>query len=202
MKKHPAIALIELASIPVGIQTGDAMLKQAPISILRAGTVHNGKFLVLVGGSVASVEEAYAKGLATGGDLVVDQVILPDVHEHVFAAIAGERKPCGNDALAIIETFSVAAILQATDAAVKGTAISLAEIRLADDIGGKAIAIYAGPVEEVETAVRISNDVLPNPDLMLSDTVIPSLDQNMARQIDHTTSFAGSKLDVLSQGEI
>ena len=33
MKKHPAIALIEFAHIPVGIEAGDAMLKQAPISL-------------------------------------------------------------------------------------------------------------------------------------------------------------------------
>lgn len=202
MKNFPAIALIELASIPVGVHVGDAMVKQAPVSVLRSGTVHNGKFLVLVGGSVASVDEAYATGLAAGGDLVIDKVNLSDIHEQVLAAIRGERKSCGTQAVGVIETFSVAAILRATDAAIKGTQCELVEIRLADDLGGKAIAIYSGPVEEVETAVRISNEVLSNSDLMLSDIVIPKLDPHMAQQLDLTTLFANSKLDDLPEGEI
>ena len=48
---EPALALLELDSIAAGIEAGDAMAKRAPIEILRAGTVHPGKYLVLVGGA-------------------------------------------------------------------------------------------------------------------------------------------------------
>ncbi|MDO9548824.1 MAG: BMC domain-containing protein, partial [Candidatus Marinimicrobia bacterium] len=77
MKKYPALALIELSNIAAGILTGDAMVKVAPISVLKAGTVHNGKYLILIGGSVASVEEAFHKGLTAGGEQVIDKVLLP-----------------------------------------------------------------------------------------------------------------------------
>jgi hypothetical protein len=63
---QPAIALLEFDSIAVGVRAGDAMVKRAPVEVTYAGTVHPGKYLVLVGGDVASVEEAYAAGLDAG----------------------------------------------------------------------------------------------------------------------------------------
>jgi len=136
MKKYPALALIELSNVAVGILTGDAMVKVAPISVLKAGTVHNGKYLILIGGSVASVEEAYYKGLATGLEQVIDKVLLPDVHNNVNEAVLGKRSNCTDEALGVFETSSVAATIQSADAAVKSTRVNIIEIRLADDIGG------------------------------------------------------------------
>ena len=63
---RPAIALLELHSIARGIEAGDAMAKRAPVDVLRAGTVHPGRFLVLVGGATADVEEALDAGRAVG----------------------------------------------------------------------------------------------------------------------------------------
>ncbi len=63
---QPALALIEFDSIAAGVQAGDAMAKKAPVARVAAGTVHNGKYLVLVAGEVADVEESYAEGLARG----------------------------------------------------------------------------------------------------------------------------------------
>ena len=59
---EPALGLLELESIAAGIEVGDAMAKRAPVELLRAGTVHPGKYLVLVGGDVADVEEALEAG--------------------------------------------------------------------------------------------------------------------------------------------
>ena len=94
MDRYPEIALIEYSSIATGIYCGDAMVKRAPITVLKSGTVHQGKFLVLIGGSVAAVEESYEEGLAMGGDSVVDKVFLPFVHTQVHDAILGKRQPC------------------------------------------------------------------------------------------------------------
>jgi len=46
---QPAIALLEFDSIAIGVRAGDAMVKRAPVEITYAGTVHPGKYLVLVG---------------------------------------------------------------------------------------------------------------------------------------------------------
>ena len=69
---QPAIALVEFSSIAIGMRAGDAMVKRAPVEVTYAGTVHPGKYLVLVGGDVASVEESFAAGLAAGGVAFLD----------------------------------------------------------------------------------------------------------------------------------
>ena len=52
---QPALALIELDSIAAGVQAGDAMAKKAPVAQIVSGTVHNGKYLVMVSGEVGDV---------------------------------------------------------------------------------------------------------------------------------------------------
>jgi microcompartment protein CcmL/EutN len=202
MKKYPALALLELSNIASGILTGDAMVKTAPVSVLKAGTVHNGKYLILIGGSVASVEEAYAKGLATGQDKVVDRVLLPDVHGSVIEAVTGKRLDCAEEALGVFETTTVAATIRSADAAVKGTRTRIVEIRLADDIGGKAFVIYNGKVEEVTEALEISRKTLDDPTVILNESLIPNLHSDMARQLQHSTYFSKNNLEKLEGGEL
>ena len=60
MKKYPAIAIVELASIADGIYCTDALLKKAPIAMIKSGTVSHGRYLIVIGGSTASVEESLA----------------------------------------------------------------------------------------------------------------------------------------------
>ena len=201
MKSQVALALIELDSVPAGIFTADAMLKEAPIALLKSGTVHNGKYLILVGGSVASVGMAFAKGMSKGRDHLLDAVFLPDIHESVYQACMGIRQSCGSEALSIVEMATVAAILKSADAAVKGSNVQLVELRLADDLGGKSIAIYAGKVEDVEMALNLSEAALENKAFLLSQSIIPSIDTELAKQINNSTTFSATDLATLEQGE-
>ncbi|RME61390.1 BMC domain-containing protein, partial [Candidatus Parcubacteria bacterium] len=154
MKTYPAIAILEFKHIATGIYVTDAMVKQSPISILKAGTVHNGKFLIMVGGSVASVEEAYHKGRSLFPEELIDHVILPDVHPDLHDGILGKTGEAGAEAIGIIETQTVSCAVQSTDRALKETDVDLAVIRLADDLGGKAFSIFSGDLYEVEAAVE------------------------------------------------
>jgi len=201
MKQQDALALIELDSIPAGVLTADAMLKEAPIAVLKSGTVHNGKYLILIGGSVASVGMAFAKGMSKSQDHLLDAVFLPDIHEGVYQACMGSRHDCGNEALSVIETSTVAAVLQSSDAALKGANVELVELRLADDLGGKSIAIYTGKVEDVEMALNISEKVLEKPEHILSQSIIPHIDPELAKQINGSTYFSKSDLSKLDGAE-
>ncbi len=175
---RPAIALLEFDSIARGIEAGDQMVKRAPIEVIRAGTVQPGKYLVLVAGAVADVEEAADSGnqIAT----MVDQVLLPDVHPDVVAALRGVRCTGEGEALGIIETRTVAAIIQAADAGVKGADVTLMEIRLADGLGGKGYLLFQGPVAEVEAAVEIGTSAVP--DRVIS-AVIPQIHPEMGENL-------------------
>ena len=153
---QPAIALLEFDSIAVGIEAGDAMAKRAPIDVLRSGTIHPGRYLVLVGGAVGDVEEAFAAGREVGGPCLLDMVFLPNVHSQVVAAIRGVRETGAGEALGIIETETVASTICAADAGVKGAKVRLLDLRLGDGLGGKGYLLFDGPVAEVEAAVAIA----------------------------------------------
>jgi microcompartment protein CcmL/EutN len=185
---EPALGLLELDSIAAGIAAGDAMAKRSPIEVLRAGTVHPGRYLVLVGGSVADVEEALAAGQEIAADFVRDIVFLPNVHPGVVAGMRGERGTAGGEALGIIETGTVAAIIQAADAGLKGAHVRLLELRLADDLGGKGYLLFDGPVSEVEAAVEAgSSRVATAPGLTWR--VIPLLHAEMAENLAADARF-------------
>lgn len=150
---EPAVCLLEFSSIAKGIEAGDAMIKRAPLQVIRAGTVHPGKYLVLVGGLTADVEEAMRAGRDVAGNSLVDVVFLPDVHPDVVASIGGTRREDAGEALGVIETPTVAATIAAADAGVKGARVTIRDLRLADDLGGKGYVLFGGEVAEVEAAV-------------------------------------------------
>ncbi len=190
MMFDPALSLIEFGSIAAGIQAADAMVKRAPIDVIQAGTVQPGKYLVLVGGLTADVEESLAAGREVGGDAILDIVFLPQVHPNVVAALRGGRSPEPTDALGVLETTSVAAAIRAADAGVKGAQVELVEVRLADGLGGKGIVLYSGLVADVEIAVALGVGSLETPDQLLRQVVIPQLHEEMWENLSQATRFS------------
>lgn len=186
---EPALALLEFSSIAAGIEAADAMVKRAPIDVIKTGTVQPGKYLVLIGGQVADVEESLATGREVGGAAAVDFVYLPQVHPAVVEAIGGGRAPQITDALGVIETTTVAAAIHAADAGVKGAEVQLLEVRLADGLGGKGIVLYTGLVADVEAAIEIGVGVLRQPGLLVRQVVIPQLHPEMWGNIGQATRF-------------
>jgi microcompartment protein CcmL/EutN len=177
-----AIALLEFDSVAAGILAGDAMVKRGPVAEVVTGTVHPGRYLVLVTGDVAAVHEAVDAGRAASLASIVDQVVLPDVHPTVVDAIRGGRRSPAGEALGVIETTTVAAVIEAADAGVKGAEVSLLELHLADGLGGKAYALFSGSVSDVEVAVaggvaRIA------PDRLVGSVVISRLHDELGDNI-------------------
>ena len=190
MMFDPALSLIEFGSIAAGIQAADAMVKRAPIDVIQAGTVQPGKYLVLVGGLTADVEESLAAGREVGRGAILDIVFLPQVHPAVVAALRGGRSPEASDALGVLETTSVAAAIRAADAGVKGAQVELVEVRLADGLGGKGIVLYSGLVADVEIAVALGVESLESPDQLVRQVVIPQLHEEMWENLSQASRFS------------
>jgi microcompartment protein CcmL/EutN len=186
---EPALGLLEIESIAAGIEVGDAMAKRAPIEVLRAGTVHPGKYLVLVGGAVADVEEALEAGREVGALSVRDEVFLPNIHPDVIAGLRGARFGPGDEALGIIETATVPAIIRAADAGLKGAQVRLVELRLADDLGGKGYLLFDGSVSEVEAAVELGSAQVAGA-RGVHARVIPQLHAEMGAELAADARFA------------
>ena len=186
---EPALALVEFSSIAAGILAADAMVKRAPIDTIKTGTVQPGKYLVLIGGMVADVEESVAAGREVGATAVVDYILLPQVHPEVVEAVGGGRVPEVNDSLGVIETTTVAASIHAADAGIKGAVVRLVEVRLADGLGGKGIVLFSGLVADVEAAVEIGVGALERPELLVRQVVIPQLHAEMWDNVSEATRF-------------
>jgi len=185
----PALSLIEFSSIAVGIQAADAMVKRAPLEVIQAGTVQPGKYLVMIGGLTADVEESLAAGRQVGGAAIVDIVYLPQVHPELVQALHGGRAAKPRDALGVVETTSVAAAIQAADAGIKAAEVRLVEVRLADGLGGKGIVLFSGLVADVEIAVERGVAALDRPDQLVRQVVIPQLHDELWANLSQTTRF-------------
>lgn len=181
----PALALLEFDSIARGIEAGDQMVKRAPVEVIRAGTVQPGRYLVLVAGEVADVEEAVTAGESV--PTLVDEVFLPDIHPGVVSALRNQPGTGDGEALGVIETRTVATVIHAADAGIKGADVVIAELRLADGLGGKGYVLFVGPVAEVEAAVEIGAAAV---DATVVTAVIPQLHPEMGENLWAAARFA------------
>ncbi|MGE5275124.1 MAG: BMC domain-containing protein [Verrucomicrobiota bacterium] len=188
---EPAVGLLEFSSIARGIEAGDAMIKSAPLQVIRAGTVHPGKYLVLVGGLTADAEVAMEAGREVGEGSVVDVVFLPDVHPDVVASLGGARREDTGDALGVIEAATVAATIDAADAGVKGARVTIRDLRLADDLGGKGYVLFGGEVAEVEAAVGYAVARTAASGQGVAHVVIPQLHGEMRENLIADPTFGG-----------
>lgn len=172
INNHNAIGMIELNSIAKGYAVSDAMLKAADVEILFNRTICPGKFMVMVAGDVAAVDAAMSAGLSLGVETIVDELLIPNVHSSVFAAIGGTRVIEHTAALGIIETFSAAAVIEAADAAVKAANIQLIDIHLAMAIGGKGYTTMTGDVAAVTAAVDAGAQSIKDKGVLVEKVVI------------------------------
>ena len=178
-----SIGLIELSSIAAGYQVADAMFKAAEVEIILSRTICSGKYMVLIGGDVAAVSSSVEAGGVAGRGNIIDVFIFPNVHPSIFPAIAGVSKVNVLEALGIVESFSVASLIEGADAAVKAARVELIEIRLAMALGGKAFFSITGEVAAVQSAVDVGAGVIAQKGLLVNKVVIPSPRKELLSEI-------------------
>jgi microcompartment protein CcmL/EutN len=203
MKRYPSIAVVEYGSIADGIYCTDALLKKAPIAMIKSGTVSGGRYLVIIGGSTASVEESLNEALEVGQASVLDHTLLPDVHPDVHDAVLGKRLPAAQDAVAILETDSVAANVRAAELALKGTGVRLLELRLAEyEMSGKAISLFNGELHDVQAAMDLATDFLRGRKEYVQHRIICRPHEVLTRHLTDGTGFAAARPRELEGEEV
>lgn len=150
-----SIAAIEFTGIYKGYEVLDYILKSASIERLLSRTICPGKFLTIVKGPVGDVENSISQALEKGAQAIVDSAVISRVDERIFPALSGAGDLCKNppEALAVIETFSVASAISAADAAIKGAEVELLRIHPGMATGGRGIVYLAGNVEDLNSAI-------------------------------------------------
>lgn len=155
------IGLLELTSIARGWAVVDRMVKAATVTVVDAATAQPGKFLIVVTGGVAEIEEALAAGVAEAGTSLFDHLILTNLTPEVPAAINRELAPELGDTVAVVEGFSAASIIAAADAALKAGNVELESIVLLDGLGGKAYLVLTGGRSDIESGVAAARSAMP-----------------------------------------
>jgi microcompartment protein CcmL/EutN len=188
---NQALALLEFDSIAAGVLAVDRMLKQAPIAVLRCGSVHPGRYLALVGGSVASTEEAHTEGvhIARIQGALTDEILLPDPHPLLAAAVGGERNGPRGEAVGVVEVATSPGLLRGMDAVLKSVPVDLVEVRLADDLGGRALAVFDGTLPDVQEALAMIGGRIGERAALCASSLLPRVDETLREVLAAGTRF-------------
>jgi len=174
-----SIGLLETNSVAKGVESADEMLKTADVELLMARTTCPGRYMVMIAGDVAAVQNAVDVGKETAGEFLVDTFVIANVHGAVFPALNCSGPAVELRSLGIIETYTVASCILAADAAAKSADVDLIEIRCATGLAGKSFVTLTGDVGSVRAAVDAGVGELEHEGLIQSYVVIPSPSQEL-----------------------
>lgn len=172
--KEPSLGMIEYKSVARGIFACDAMVKKAPVRIIETHAVCPGKYITIICGEVADVEEAMKAGLEAGKDMVVADLFLPQVHASIIPAMSGTTHIDSFGAVGIIESFAVATLVRAADIAAKATPVQLVELRLANGLGGKGYFVMTGTLSDVQESLNAAKAYVKSEGMLAGCELIPS----------------------------
>jgi microcompartment protein CcmL/EutN len=157
------------------MRTADAVVKKAAVRVLRSHPIDPGKYLLLFAGDVAEVEEGMDAGEEVSAEMLLDRLLLPQVHDEVVPAIIGHHALPPLGSLGIVEAHSVAGAVVGLDAALKAAAVRTVEMRLAAGMGGKGYFVVTGELSDVDAAVEAAVEVA-GPDTMVEVIASPHPD--------------------------
>ncbi|MBC7324824.1 MAG: BMC domain-containing protein [Moorella sp. (in: Bacteria)] len=177
-----AIGLLEVKSLARSFRVADSCLKAAPVS-LQLRTTCPGKALLIISGEISAVQSAVEHGHLEGSTAVINSLVLGNLHQDVLPALAGIAPIKDQEALGIIETFSVSGAILAADAATKASQVYLFDVRPAQGLGGKGLVLFTGSVGAVQVAVAAATRYLDEMGDLVDAVVIPSPHQDLWVQL-------------------
>lgn len=170
----PTLGVLEFSSVARGLLVCDAVLKKAHIRVLRASPVGSGKFIVILTGGEADLLEAMNEGTALGDSFLQGHTYIPQIHAQVVGALARKgRLELVLDAVGILESSSIAALIRAADLAAKTAQVQVVELTFDLDLGGKAFFTLTGELAEVLAALEVAEAYLRSDGAFFAREVIP-----------------------------
>lgn len=169
-----AIGMVEFNSIAKGIYAADQMVKISEVEIVTATTSCPGKYIAIVTGDVAAVEDSVRIGEKMAEEFFVDSIVIPNVEPSIFPAISGATMPSRIQAIGIMESFSLATMIICADQIMKSGELEAIELRLGNGIGGKAYFTYTGDVAAVQSGTDAGLEIAKQKGLLVNAEVIPS----------------------------
>ena len=180
---YKAIGVIELKSIPKGVEAADSALKSAGIDMVSSHPVCPGKYEIVLTGSISNVTVAVEHVVSRFDGYVIDSSIIGRVDEQVIKALFGTQTGARNGSLGLIETFSAASAIKAADLAVKTARVEIYDLRVSRGMGGKGVVMITGEVGDVTAAVEAGANYAKNLSTLSSYTVIAAPHEELWKQM-------------------
>jgi microcompartment protein CcmL/EutN len=190
--------MLQIADVPLGLRSLDALVKEAPVEVFAAGTVQSGHYLVAFGGGVEAVTRSFDRAQALAGGALTGRVLLADAEQRIVPAFRDGvvRWPAPGDALGVVQSGSCPVLLAAVDAALKGALVDLVELRVGDGLGGRALATLWGEIHDVEAAIELACRAISDQEGrrivaagVATTAVIPNADDDVRRAVGSGTRF-------------
>ena len=169
-----AIGMVEFNSMARGIFSADKMVKVSEVDIVTSAPTCPGKYIAIVHGDVAAVEDSVKTGEKVAEEYLVDSIVIPNVHPEIFPAITGTTMPEKISAIGIVESLSMATMIIVADAILKAAELEPIELRLGNGLGGKALFVFTGDVASVEAGIEAGKEVAVDQCLIVNSEIIPS----------------------------
>ena len=167
-----AIGVIELKSIPKGVEATDAALKSAGVELVAAHPSCPGKYEIILTGSISNVTAAVSHVLSKFDGYIIDSSVMGRIDEQVITALFGTQTTARKGALGLIETYSAATTIKAADIAVKTARVEIFDLRVSRGMGGKGVIMITGEVGDVTAAVEAGSNYAKQSGQLSSEAII------------------------------
>lgn len=178
-----SIGVIELKSIPKGIEAADASLKSAGVEMVSAHPSCPGKYEIILTGSISNVTSAVEHVKSRFDGYIIDSSVMGRIDEQVISALFGTQSSKREGALGLIETFSAASAIKAADIAVKTSRVEIFDLRVSRGMGGKGIVMLTGEIGDITAAVEAGANHAKVQGLLSSTAVIPAPHDDLWKQM-------------------
>lgn len=180
---YKSIGVIELKSIPKGVEAADAALKSAGIEMVSTHPACPGKYEIILTGPISDVTAAVAHVQSKFEGYIIDASVMGIIDEQVIKALFGTGTGEQRGALGLIETYSAASAIKAADIAVKTARVAIYDLRVSRGMGGKGVVMLTGDIGDVSAAVEAGANYAKGVATLSSSAVIPAPHEELWRQM-------------------
>ncbi len=171
-----SLGIIESRSIAAGAVLADIMVKAANVTLVKAGTICSGRYMIHVAGDrdavATSVNAAIDADYALAGSYTIS-----NISKQVLDALKRGVPVNGHGAIGVVECRTASSGIAAADKAVKRSIAQLARIVTGRGINGKSYFVMTGDVASVEESVAAARETLGKD--LVEAVVIPSPDPSV-----------------------
>ena len=180
---YKSIGVIELKSIPKGVEAADAALKSAGVDMVSAHPACPGKYEIILSGSISNISAAVNHVTSRFEGYVIDSSVMGRIDEAVIKALFGTVTPEAKGSLGLIETFSAASAIRAADIAVKTARVNIYDLRVSRGMGGKGVVMITGDIGDVTAAIEAGANYAKGIGTLSSSAVIAAPHEELWNQM-------------------